>query len=152
MSLVVPNERGVSNERGATLVEHAIALPLFLLFLIISCDLMRVSYNALTLQFVVERTMREASLGTMTANNILQEVTTRANKLGVPLSNSDISLCPANVASSSCSGVTTGSSNELMALRALVPTRGFLLGEKGFQLLSTNFSLRAMALGRYEPA
>ena len=139
-----------SDERGAVFVEHTIALPLFFAILIVGFDLLRISYNAVTVQFVASRVMREASLGLTSASKIQSTAINLANKLGVPIKNSDVALCPA--AQSRCTGINPGASLELMVLQIDVPINGLLFGSRLGTTRKSVFLLQAAAIGKMEPA
>lgn len=51
------------NQRGATLIEGAIVLPVLLITTIAALDLLRCSYIGLTTQFTVTRVLRDAVIG-----------------------------------------------------------------------------------------
>lgn len=52
-----------TDAHGATMVELAIVLPIFLLILLLSFDLLWVSYQLVTTQFVATRVLRQAIVG-----------------------------------------------------------------------------------------
>ena len=141
--------RDFRNERGATLVEHAIVLPIFMVLLIVVLDFLRISYNALTVQFVVANVIRQVSIGEMGNDSIQSAITRSAKKFGVPISTEQIALCP--VSQYPCSAVVKPEANELVILQVQVPTNGLVFGNGLGQLSGGSFRLEGTALIRMEP-
>lgn len=131
------------------MIESAIALPLLLCLLVASFDLLRISYNLLTVQFVSSRVMRAAVIGNLTAVEVQEGVAEEAKKFGVKVRPENISLCPIDV--NPCAGVQIGDSQELMVLNVRVPTSGFILGPASLGLGRSVFNLSATNVGRMEP-
>ena len=97
------DERG-TNERGATLVEHTIAFPLFFLLVFASIELLLFSYQVLTVQFVAARVVRQAALGPEVyaagdydsrESYLIQRLIHDAAMFQVKLLPTDIELCAA---------------------------------------------------------
>ena len=137
------------DQRGATLFEFSIVLPLCLAFLIVSFDLLRVSFNALTVQFVATRVIRQASTGALSSANIENQIINLAGGGGVRLTRSDFSLC--SIDSYPCSSVTLGNPNETIVLSINIPVRGLMFGPRPWQLSASQFNLSTSVLGRMEP-
>ena len=144
--------RVLKENKGATMVESAIALPIFLVVLVCTFDLFRVCYNELTIQHVITRVMRQAtvvSFQEMDAGEqvdyITQNISDRLNKLGVAfdLSGGDaIKLCPVK-AYPCASGVSLGAPYELMVLTV----------QKRIQcVFLPRYTLESEVLFRNEPA
>ncbi len=86
-----------TDERGATMVEHAIVLQFFFLVLLVSMEFLRVMYNHLALQYAVSEASRRAIVQAVTtpADQIRSDIATRLTSLGIPLSSEDIVVvCP----------------------------------------------------------
>jgi len=137
-------------EKGATMVESAIAIPVFLLVLICTFDLFRICYNQLTIQHVMTRVMRQATavyFQEMAAgdqiNKITEDISRSLNSLGVGFdasSGDKLNLCP--VSAYPCDGVTLGAPYELMILSV----------EKGIQgVFLPRYVLASEVLFRNEP-
>ncbi len=131
------------------MIESAIALPMLLILLIATFDLLRISYNLLTVQFVTSRVMRSAVLGDLSANQVQAQLTTEARAFGIEIKAENVSLCPIDI--HPCSGVQVGEAQELMVLNVRVPTSGFILGPKSLGIGRSIFNLSATNVGRMEP-
>lgn len=132
-------------EKGASLVEHALALPVLLIFLVVSFDMLRLSYVALTSQFIATRVVREAVIGPAKFNippynqaatpytaYIGGEIIQSARRFGVRIAQSNISIeC---VAAGGCGG-NPGQPGVLVVVELRIPTRVLLLAD--FTLVST---------------
>ena len=140
------------NERGAVLIESTIALPIFFAILVVGFDLLRISYNAVTVQYVASSVMRQASLGKMDASKLQDYVLGAARERGVPLMPEDVALCSANLDPDDCIGITAGDSIQLMILRINVPIRGYVFRSKLGGTKATRYFLQASSLGRMEPS
>lgn len=144
-------------QRGSTLVEFVLVGPLFLFLLIVSVDMLRITYNYLTIQYIAGRVMREVSIGPASrpgsyctqAEWIQGDLVQLATQLHVPLQTADIRICsfatlvsaPACVALGTCADPCTSAdaerSGEIIAVEVQIPAReGFfwhdniLLGKK----------------------
>lgn len=92
------------NERGATVVEMAIGLPIFFTLLIGSVDMARVAYEAVTIQFAVANIARTAILGGTAGQTATQRITDIKNRLKnsgllLDVADTDIHICVAGAAS-----------------------------------------------------
>ncbi len=99
-------ENSPGNETGATLVEHAIVLPIILILLLVSFETFRLGYCVLTAQFVATRVGRETVLGDITTLNTIQQtayldrlsfvhgqIKKLAKSFGVTIADADIMVC-----------------------------------------------------------
>ena len=55
-------------EKGATLLEHTIAMPLFIVFLLLAIDLLRIAYYQLSLQYALNRGARRCLMSATTCD------------------------------------------------------------------------------------
>lgn len=146
--------RSVRDERGATLVEHAIALPIFLFFLIISIEFLRVSYYALSLQYTASAVMRDISLNPPTGQGDLHTRATQrlrgfAIKLDIPGS-AAVTLCPVgqyNTGSCPIGSYNPGTQFDLMALSIRMRIRDSLL----LHFVDPVYTIEGLVVGRNEP-
>ncbi|MFN8391930.1 MAG: TadE/TadG family type IV pilus assembly protein [Bdellovibrionota bacterium] len=140
----------LQHEHGATMIEHAMILPIFLLLILTVVDLCYFSFNALTLQFGISRAMRAAAIDpTMTPNQVRVSIANAMSRLGVTLEAQDrISLCPVTSAHQSCgeNDIINGDEHELMVLRIKKRFRSLFIDFVGPLL-----TLNAEAVGRNEP-
>lgn len=113
------------SERGAAMIESALALPLFFFLLIVGFDLLRMSYRAVSLQYLAERTSRYAVVRAVTGADIQNEFDALASSFGLDVSTASISYCP--VTTSPCSGMQPGKPGELMVFRVTLPNPIILL-------------------------
>ncbi len=134
---------------GAVMVEHVVILPLLLIFLTVALDMLRISYNSLSTQFIAARVLREASTGLLDGTQVQTRVLDLAGELSIPLAVENVSMCP--ITQYPCSGVSIGGAGEVVVLRIDVPIRGFLFGDRIWQLSAERFNLNAFVASRMEP-
>ena len=87
------------DERGATILEHAIVLPVFFLLVLVSVELLRVLYNHTSIQFALTELSRASLVATTGdpgwSSDIDSTMRLRLASLGVPLSGADtLTICP----------------------------------------------------------
>lgn len=85
-------------QHGAVMVEAALALPIFLLIVLVGADLLRVSYYSVAIQFLSARALRsavltDASSGPARAVVIRDEVLRLGRRYGVELDPESIKIC-----------------------------------------------------------
>ncbi|MFN8391268.1 MAG: TadE family protein [Bdellovibrionota bacterium] len=140
------------SERGATMVESAIAFPIYLMLLLLSFDILRVCYCRLSLQFAVTAVAREATLHPgIDPKARLQQQLTNFGIAWTPASDK-FTVCPRSRIFSDCTAGTTnrGVPLEPMAFKAdmqvnlLLPGSSTLLTRGGLVLSTT-------VLGKNEP-
>lgn len=122
---------------GATILEFAIAGPFFLLLLLVSIDFLRLSYHALTVQFVATKVLRQAVVGPQgrptaysSQEEWIQKETIRiARSLGIVLSADQVAICPMQIvlAGASCDPLNdnAGGPGDMIAVQINAPTRGY---------------------------
>ena len=139
------------SEAGATMVENAIVLPVFVLVLFAIIDLCHFSYQALTLQYGVSRVLRTVAIHTGDPNVVTRNSMIAAlHAYGVHLAASDsVTLCPITALGPGCpaNSIVPGDQHELMVLRIGKNVPSFILGG----LLPRSLSFSAEAVGRNEP-
>lgn len=142
-----------SNERGATLIESAIALPLFLIALIASLELLRISYVALSVQFSLTKALRELSIEdkAYAPSSIRNKVASRLSGFSISLDDTDVlTMCPVDSYKTSNCPVGTvkrGDAQELMVLSLSKKIKESLL--PGFLL--DWYTLHSQVIGKNEP-
>lgn len=144
--------RSFASSDGVVFLETAMVLPLFFTFLLVGMDLLRVSYNALTAQFVIERAMRQIVVHQVTKPQVQTLVTAIAGDFGLTIDTNKIQLCPISNGTSSpnCNDVVPGASGALMALTVDIEPHGILLGRMGTSILTSIFKIRSMVVARNE--
>lgn len=86
--------------RGATTLEYAIAFPLYLVFLLCTLELLRISYNSLSLQYICTEVARELSINAPTNSaEVKNAVETRLSAFGIDLnySTDSVTFCPVRI-------------------------------------------------------
>lgn len=149
-----------NSESGVTMVEVAISAFVFIVMLIFITDLAQTGYRFLTLQFVVNRSIRFVNLGpdpqvpgsNCTAQRIADInnfVTSQAQLFNLPtLDDDDVMYC---VVGDSCNfgdPDNPGVSRDFVQIRIRVP-----ISITAFQMVGVqpNYTISAGALGRNEP-
>jgi hypothetical protein len=150
------NRSPAPQERGSTLLEATLAIPLLLILVLITTELLLLAYRTLSVQFVVSRVMREAVLeprtplplpATTYAGYLKGEVTRWGAACGVTIAEEDISICP--IDSGDCAGDDPGQAEDLIRLSVTVRPQGLFLGASA-QLLTGHHSVTATAVSRNE--
>ena len=118
--------------------------------LMVTCDLLRVSYQTLSLQYVVMETMRDLEIGQVTQEDISNEVTVRISGLGVSNpSQAKVSLCLIENYPSACSGLGSLQTGDMFVFSVEHGVDSFVM--RGLNLLSVRpFVISAQAIGRLE--
>lgn len=103
-----------AGDRGATFVEFAMSIPVFLTMILSILDLARVSYQAVSLQFVLQRVARfavvQSSIGTARFNDVQNYLIQEAGRYGIDLSAAQFQICPVEMSSSgSCTSASFAS-------------------------------------------
>jgi len=113
------------NEKGATLVETAITLPLFLLILFGIIQFCLIAYTAFTLQYQVNKCLRWSSTSAQPVPNeakfvsISNRLSQHLNNFHIPTDNLQVNMC--NGAVSDCNDTNPGASGSFVTLQAKVP-------------------------------
>lgn len=133
-------------QRGATLVEAAISLPIFLLVMVAAANLAILSYKTAGLHHTLTETVRWAVLGQTSpgltrVNSIKAKAQEFGRPYGLKLPDSNIFVCA--VGSTSCSPENAGNGQSYIQLSATEPAPLF------FGLFRVN--LFYSVLGRNEP-
>lgn len=138
------------DERGATMVESALALPLFLLILLSTIDLLRVIQFDISLHYTLANAARWGIIGERLDNPLapgipltreesielrLQET---AQSYGITLSADEIQLCPAT--DPGCSADFAGNPNDFFLITVSRPMALFAFGGKSLTLKATVIS------------
>jgi Flp pilus assembly protein TadG len=138
------------------MVEHAIAIPVFLCLLLVTFDSLRVCYIQLTLQYTLTRVAHQIAadpVGTPKAT-AQSKISAQLSALGVSLVSQDIlTVCPAatfNTTTCPVGDYQTGESQDLVTYRLTKPVELLSLAPF-FMLKSTNVVLSATVMGRNEP-
>lgn len=135
-------------ERGASLVEAAIALPLFLFTLLISFDLFVMGYQTLTSQFLASEGLREVTIAphslssTDRADAGADYVRDEANKFLLTIGSNDVTVCPVGPGGCATGTKDGGAPGELVMVRIQRDIRGIAL--------RWPFRIDAVAIGRNE--
>ena len=147
----------IAGQRGATLVENVIALPLFFVVLIIGIELLRVSYVKLSLQFLLTEVARESQINPgLDAQEFRNMLTNRLSLFGVSLNpeRDSISVCPITSAPCENNEVLLGARRDVMIYRVDKELDLFFLPEGAASVLtisSKSLGLTARVMGRNEP-
>ena len=149
------------SESGATMIEMTVVLPILLIFLLVSVDLLRLSFQGLSAQYIVSRALREAVIGpsarpSVYANQedwIQGRIIELGSGLGLTVSAADIGICPFHNLTSGLPCTTSvknaGVADELIAVQINAPTTSFIWGMN--TLLGRNvYNIQALAVGRNE--
>jgi len=122
------------NEKGATLVETAVTLPVFILVLFGFIQLCLVAYTSLTLQYQVNNCLRWSSVydeivpGEDRFDSIKTQLTKNLNDFHVDTTQLEVNMC--NGAVSNCTDTDAGNSGSFVTLQATVPAYNlFPLGQ-----------------------
>ena len=151
MGRSICNRTRGGNERGATFVEAALALPFLILFSLVAFDLLRISFQALSVQYLAVGIMRQIEVGTITPNDIVNRLTASAKSAGVDLAkNGTVELCPVENYPGKCTGTQARTAGALMVLNVELQFDSYLLS--ALTLLSKNkIRYSAQVLGKIEP-
>jgi hypothetical protein len=140
------------NEHGASVLEAAIAIPLYFAIALTSFDLLRLTYNVLSLQFVSRTIMRQAMVGQIQANEFRSSLVDQAKRFGVRVNPEQIKICPlSRFATCSTPTISSGQEQTLHALQVSVPIEGILIGSFG-KITKKNYSLQTLVLSNREPS
>lgn len=136
-----------NDESGAVVVEQAVVLLTYFLFIILAIDTLRLSFFALTVPFIAATSAREITVGDPTTRNALDptdainRVIERAAGFGVSLADTNIGICP--TVNTSCSGRDTGIPGDIITLQVRFPVRML------FGIIPIN--IEGIAVSRNEP-
>lgn len=137
------------DEAGATLVEATLVMPLLLLCLITSFELLRVAYNAISIQFVAERVMRQYIVSPMSPSALTTLVVSTGSSLGLKIDPANVTLCRSTTAT--CSTVETTNRGDVVALNIQLPTVAQSWAPSRLAVSARNFQLTATVVGKNEP-
>ena len=138
-----------SDERGATMVEHALCLPLLLMLLIMAFEMMGFIFQAQTLQFTASSVLRDASVDPTL--DVHSAVTNKLRSFAVGFGDGDqITYCPLSVFDSpTCrpGTILTGAPKQVMILQIVRRARTVAV-----PLLSRlDLQFEGQAIGKNEP-
>ena len=114
-----------SNEKGATLLETAVTLPVFILFLFGIIQFCLVAYTAFTVQYQVNSCLRWSSVRDVPTPNanrfdfIKNELTKNLQTFHINTAQLQVNMC--NSAVSNCTDTNPGASGSFVTLQAVVP-------------------------------
>ena len=144
-----------AKERGATMVEATIALPVFLFLLFGLMDFYRVGYTLFALNYAAERTARWAILGEQLTTNSTENPVTLSredsierkfneitSKYSLALKDTQVKICP--VDSPNCSTNDVGEAEEYFTIS--------VSAEVDPMVYPGELRLEVKVLGRTEPA
>ncbi len=142
-------EKGVLSEAGATMVEATLIIPLMLILVIVTFELLRVAYYSVSLQYVAERTIRQHSVTPFSAPNLQNAVINSSRNLLITVDPGDITLC--KLPNATCNSIETTQPGDFVELRIrhdlpLIAALGNLVG-----LRSETYQMEAAVVGRNEP-
>lgn len=158
-------------ERGATLVEFVIVGPIFLLLLLVIFDLLRLTYNYVTVQYVASRVMRAAVVGPTArpaeydtqGEWIRGDVIRLGSSLGLHLEAKDIRICSFTTLIAStpcyddancvdlCSAGEADRTGEIIAVQVQIPARQGFVWTASNILGHMNYAIRpALVVARNE--
>lgn len=144
-------------ERGATVTEHAIALPLFIGFLLVTFDFLRLSYLRLSLQFAITDMSRVASITPVdAAYNPLTDLQNRLQSIGVTwnTANDRLTICSQQTfgtAACPVGSINRGRASEIIVYQARMQVNLFLPRNSRWTLGRGNIDLNGMVLVKNEP-
>ena len=138
-----------SDEKGASMVESAIALPIFITLIFMSVDVFLLSYRILSVQFISSRVAREAVIGpsilpasTSAPDFIKNKIHTMGQTFFTPVDKANVNVCEATeVTSGVCTVTNAGGPGELIAVTVNQPASTVFLG---------SFNLKAIQYVRNE--
>ena len=129
-----------TSEKGAVMVEHALVLPVMVLVIFATLELLRCTYVGLTTQFTATRVLREAVIGpevfdvapynqsqTPFESYILNNVQALCGSLSVNLSPENIRVTC--VGGAGGCDITAGRPGALVQVEISRPTTVFIFGE-----------------------
>ncbi len=136
-------------ERGATMVEAVIVIPIFLVLLIVSADLLRLSFNILSIRFATSRVMRDVSIGGKTDAEIRQQMIDTASGYKINLVDENISMCRLSDYPCNPGQIMPVDPGDLFVFEVRIPMQGLIFGAIGID--NRVFNQRASAIGKMEP-
>lgn len=141
-----------NDERGATVVEHALALPLFLLILFCAIEMFRVGFVAVTTQYVASSVMRNSGISSLGQTAMRQALHDRLRDYRVNLADTDVmTYCPVDdfgTAGCAPGSYVPGAARSLMILSIEKPIEGIVLPG----LARMGVRVKAQVIVRNEPA
>lgn len=144
----------LKNNRGATLLENTIALPLLLMCLIVTLELLRISYVKLSMHYVLRETARHAMIYPTTEVNFKSKIKDRLDVFGISFdtaASDSLTVCPTG---SSCTAgsVNMGKREDFMKFHLSKQTNLLFVPPSVPSVFGkTVFSLTAEVIGRNEP-
>ncbi|MFN8390842.1 MAG: TadE family protein [Bdellovibrionota bacterium] len=135
------------------MIENAIAVPMFLIFLLITFDLLRLCYCRLSLQFALTDTVRRFSMNPgIDADADLQQRLARVGVNWQPATDS-LTYCPRSIFYTNCPTGTqdAGHPREAMIFQADMKMNALLPGSQGSLLQAATVTLSTSVLSRNEP-
>lgn len=143
-------------EKGAVMTEAALAMPLFFVLLIVAIDLSLIAYAGLSLQFVSTTVAREASIGTMTNEDIADRAVALASRFFVRVDrDTGVRMCPAALYRT-CGNLASGRftqapTRQLFATRIESVISGIVIGRVYSSLTRQNLVVDKTVVMRREP-
>ncbi len=137
----------MNSEKGTTLVEATMALPLFIFVMLALLDLARIGLVSVTLQFVTASALRAAAVGVPAGDSAvlseipagreaaIRQITRRsAEVFGVTLNENQIEICEVDVASPEvCRAAGAGTGGSYVRVRVLASVQLVTLGRRTLQ-------------------
>ena len=125
--------------------------PFLLIFLVITFDFLRLSYTALSQQYISANVMREIEIRRVSASSVRTEIQDRAKWAMAQIPPADsISLCLVENYPQSCTGIAAPNPGDLMVLAVHQPIESYALWLLEL-LTDRTLTLKTKALGRIEP-
>ncbi len=148
-----------NKERGSTLLEYAIAMPLFIMLLVISMDILRVLYFQLSLQYGVSSGVRQCFMSPVdkcpnqTAAKDL--INNQLSFTGVRLEDTDtvLSCSRTNYEKNQCSTYDAGSARDMMVYRVSKNVTLYTLAglPSKMKMIGSSLTLNVTVIGQNEP-
>jgi len=150
-------DRQRAADKGATMVEALLAIPLFIAFLLVAFDFLRLCYCQLSLQYALTQAAREAvAAPAPTLADARNLIGAKLAGLGLQLEAADIlTVCPLaeinNVIACPAGSYIPGQSRDLVAYRLTKSFRVFFLGTFAHIIRSGQVTITVTVMGRNEP-
>ena len=143
------------SDRGATMLETALMLPLFFLILFVSFDLLKLAFNCLTLRYVAATVMRQVTVGEFRTapdqqSAIKDKIVSMAAGLSTSVEPGDVKLC--KLENYPCTAWNNGEQKDLVVLEVNAFPSGFVMhAATYFGIDRQTFAVAFRVVGRIEP-